>query len=58
MTWRHVACVIAAIALPVVCGLSTVCGRESLTDIIHLSGLVIAAVMGHAKGGDDAGRGG
>lgn len=48
MTWRHVACIVGALCLPVLCGLSSTCGTASLKDIIGLSGLVIAAVMGNA----------
>lgn len=48
MSWRHVACIIGALALPVVCGLSSVCGANALKEIIGLSSLVIAAVMGNA----------
>ncbi len=49
MTWKHVACVIGALALPVICGLSSVCGHEALKEIITLSVLVVGAIMGHAR---------
>jgi hypothetical protein len=44
----HGACIIAALAMPVLCGFSHTC-IESLKEVIGLSGLVIAAVMGNAS---------
>ena len=48
MTWRHVACIIAALALPVVCGFSSRCSVDALEKIIGLSSIVVAGVLGNA----------
>lgn len=44
----HGACIIAALVMPVLCGLSHTC-QDSIKEVIGLSGLVIAAVMGNAS---------
>jgi hypothetical protein len=48
MTWRHVACIIAACALPVVCGFSAQCSATSLKEVIGLSSIVVAGILGNA----------
>jgi hypothetical protein len=51
MTWRHVAALLGALALPVVCGFSRVCSAESMERIIGLSMIVVAGIMGNANSG-------
>ncbi len=49
MSWRHIAGLIAALALPVICGLSPNCSATSLKDIISLSMVVAAGIVGNAN---------
>ena len=49
MTWKHVATLMGALALPVVCGLSRVCSSDSMERIIGLSMIVVAGVLGNAN---------
>lgn len=51
MTWKHVACIIAALMLPVVCGLSAQCSAQALKEVIGLSSIVVAGVLGNAMSG-------
>jgi hypothetical protein len=48
MTWKHVACIIAALMLPVVCGLSATCAATALKEVIGLSSIVVAGILGNA----------
>lgn len=48
MTWKHVACIIAALALPVVCGVSATCAAQALKEVIGLSSIVVAGILGNA----------
>lgn len=49
MTWRHVAGLIAALMLPVICGLSATCSAASLKDVIGLSLVVAGGILGNAN---------
>lgn len=48
MTWKHVACIVAALLLPVICGFSPTCSATSLKEVIGLSSIVVAGVLGNA----------
>lgn len=52
MTWRHVMCVVAALALPVVCGLSATCAAVAFKEVVSLSSIVVAGVLGNAMQAD------
>jgi hypothetical protein len=49
MTWKHVASLFAALMLPVICGFSGTCAQTSLKEVIGLSMVVVAGVLGNAQ---------
>jgi hypothetical protein len=49
VTWKHVTALIGALALPVICGLSPTCSASSFKDVIGLSMIVVAGIMGNAN---------
>lgn len=49
MTWKHIAGLIGALVLPVVCGLSGTCSAESMDKVIGLSMVVAAGILGNAN---------
>lgn len=49
MTWRHVAVITAALALPVICGFSQACSGAALKEVIGLSMAVVVGALGNAS---------
>jgi hypothetical protein len=56
MTWKHIAGLVAALALPVICGVSQTCAATSLKDVIGLSLVVAGGILGNANSNGNGGR--
>lgn len=48
MTWHHVAALIIAALMVLVCGLSHTCSGANYSSVINLAGIIVAGAFGHA----------
>lgn len=53
LTWKHVAGLALALAVPVICILSPTCAAAGLKDVMSLSLVVAGGVLGNAQRASD-----